>query len=192
MEEVKAEALRSNFAFTHPTVIHRIDRSQDTLKVYVSAGLSDFGCLVTFENPIGFRVVDERDLMEYWPVCSTPSGWLFHILGGGWLDQERKRHGSLMLEAYPDVKEYLIAGTNDCVSIFGFGEPTLSNWQVSSGYAWKISDIKILLEDFIDSPDNEELLLAAMQIVCERRDLFPTVDPRESILQLAKRYVGAV
>lgn len=53
MEEVKAEALRSNFVFTHPTVIHRIDRSQDTLKVYVSAGLSDCGCLVTFENPIG-------------------------------------------------------------------------------------------------------------------------------------------
>lgn len=97
-----------------------------------------------------------------------------------------------MQEAYPDVKEYLISGTNDCVSIFGFGEPTLSNWQVGSGYAWKISDIKILLGDFIDNPDDEELLLAAMQIVCERRDLFPTVDPRESILQLAKRYVGAV
>lgn len=97
-----------------------------------------------------------------------------------------------MLEAYPDVKEFLIAGTDDCVSIFGFEEPTLSKWQVSAGYAWKISDIKILLEDFIDNPDNEELLFAAMQIVCERRDLFPTVDPRESILQLVKRYLGAV
>jgi hypothetical protein len=82
---------------------------------------------VTFENPIGFRAVDERDLLEYWPECSTPAGWLFQILSGGWLDQERKRPGSL-IETHSDAKEYLIAGMHDCVSVFSNEPPTLTEW----------------------------------------------------------------
>lgn len=127
MEKVTAEALKSNFAFTQGTEIHRIERDQDTLKVYVRGWPDESGCLVTFENPLGFRVVDERDLLEYWPVCSTPAGWLFHILNGGWLDQERKRPGSL-IETYSGVKEYLITGILDCVSVFSDEDPTLTEW----------------------------------------------------------------
>jgi hypothetical protein len=85
---------------------------------------------VTFEAALGFRVVDERDLMEYWPVCSTPAGWLFRILSGGWLDQERTREGSLMLDAYPDVKEHLISVINECVSVFSTEMPKLSGDQL--------------------------------------------------------------
>jgi hypothetical protein len=86
---------------------------------------------VSFENPLGFRVVEERDLMEYWPVCSTPAGWLFRIHSGGWLE-ERTRRGSLMLDMYPDVKEYLITGINDCVSVLSTEMPSLSDYQPSS------------------------------------------------------------
>lgn len=60
-------------------------------------------------------------------VCSTPTGWLFRVLSGGWLEQERTRRESLLLDVYPEVKEYLIAGINDCVSVFSTEMPRLSD-----------------------------------------------------------------
>lgn len=85
--------------------------------------------MVSFDDTTGFRVLDERDLMEYWPVCSTPNGWLFDIKEGGWLDQERLRIGNNMLSIYPDVKEYLITGINECVSVFSTVNPELTHYQ---------------------------------------------------------------
>jgi hypothetical protein len=35
-----------------------------------------------FPEIVGFRVLDERDLMEFWPECSSPHGKLFEILAG--------------------------------------------------------------------------------------------------------------
>jgi hypothetical protein len=126
MEKVRAEALNSNFSFTQGIEIFRIERIPDTLKIYVSGGQGELGCLVTFNAPFGFRVLDERDLLEYWPVCSTGAGWMFHILSGGWMDQDRKRSGSLMLETYPDIREYFIPSMGDCVSVLSDEAPTLT------------------------------------------------------------------
>jgi hypothetical protein len=126
MEKVKAEALTSNFVFGNDARIDRVERSSGLLKIHVTGGLGEQGCVITFENPLGFRVVDERDLMEYWPVCSTPAGWIFQIHSGGWLEQERRRPGSLMPDTYPDVKEYLITSIEDCVSVFSLDAPTLT------------------------------------------------------------------
>ncbi len=72
---------------------------------------------VVFNDVIGFRVLDERDLLEYWPTCSTPNGWLFEITGGGWLSQESRREGCLIATITPDAKEYLVTGEDDCVSV---------------------------------------------------------------------------
>jgi hypothetical protein len=129
IKKVTAQPLESRFVFAHGTEIGRIEHSQNGLKIYVFDVQGESGCLVTFENSLGFRVVDERDLMEYWPVCSTPTGWLFNIQGGGWLDQERTRLGSLMLDMYPGVKEYLVTGINECVSIFSIEAPMLLDYQ---------------------------------------------------------------
>jgi hypothetical protein len=51
-------------------------------------------------------------------------------------------------------------------------------------------DEKLLLKSFVDAPDDQEKLRAVMQLIAVRRDLFPKVDPRESVLQIAKRCVG--
>jgi hypothetical protein len=96
------------------------------LKVRVSGGVGEPRCLVTFPGVLGYRVLDERDLLEYWPVCSTPAGWLFRILSGGWLEQERSRPGSLIHDAHSDVREYLVASMHECVSVFAYDEPTLA------------------------------------------------------------------
>ena len=51
---------------------------------------------IEFSGIIGFRVLDERDLMEFWPECSSSNGRLFEISAAGWLAQELSRPGSLI------------------------------------------------------------------------------------------------
>lgn len=88
------------------------------------------GVLVRFEDIQGFRVLDERDLLEYWPTCSTPHGWLFEIDGGGWLSQESVRPGSLV-SSLAGVREYLVAGEDDCVNVLTLHPPVVLLWQPS-------------------------------------------------------------
>ncbi|MFZ6676008.1 hypothetical protein [Undibacterium sp. Xuan67W] len=79
---------------------------------------------VLFQYVYGFRVLDEGDLLEFWPVCSTSSGWIFQIIEGGWFDQERLRTG--FVSGYGrEFNEYLITGINECVSIFSWAPPEL-------------------------------------------------------------------
>src|SRR5690606_6455845 len=46
---------------------------------------------VVFRQPVGFRVMDEMDITEYWNTYSEPHGWLWEVVSGGWLDLERRR-----------------------------------------------------------------------------------------------------
>lgn len=77
---------------------------------------------ITFDTPAGFRVLDEGDLLEYWPDCSTTNGWLYEIAGQGWLDQERQR-GGFLSGHNPEIKEYFIAGVNYCISVLAWEKP---------------------------------------------------------------------
>jgi hypothetical protein len=81
--------------------------------------------LVEFTDIVGFRVLDERDLMEFWPECSAPNGRLFEILAGGWLSQELLRPGSLLGPMKIKAREYFLAGSDDCVSVISYGEPVV-------------------------------------------------------------------
>jgi len=80
---------------------------------------------ISFDSPSGYRVLDEGDLLEFWPSCSTNNGWLYEITIGGWLDQERKRKG-FVSGARTEVKEYFIIGCNYCVNVFGWEAPSVS------------------------------------------------------------------
>jgi hypothetical protein len=80
---------------------------------------------VRFDSPIGFRVLDEGDLLEFWPQCSSPNGWLYKIIDGGWLEQESKRNGFLSDEL-PNIGEYFIIGTNYCVGVISVEDPTIT------------------------------------------------------------------
>ena len=46
---------------------------------------------VTFQHVIGFRVLDERDLCEFWNTYSERVGWLYLVEEGGWLELESQR-----------------------------------------------------------------------------------------------------
>jgi hypothetical protein len=80
---------------------------------------------VRFCGASGVRVLDEGDLLEFWPECSTPNGRVFRIHSGGWLDQEAQREGFLMQHTQPEMPEYFVAGDNECVSVFSPVPPEL-------------------------------------------------------------------
>ena len=79
---------------------------------------------VSFDSPVGYRVLDEGDLLEFWPNCSSFNGWLYEIRNGGWLDQERKREG-FVSAAKTDSQEYFIIGCNYCINVIAWEDPSV-------------------------------------------------------------------
>jgi hypothetical protein len=80
---------------------------------------------VVFEDVWGYRVLDERDLGEYWPTCSSQNGRLFEVEFGGWLAQEKSRPGFLSADVISKLKEFFVAGIDDCVSVLCSAEPAV-------------------------------------------------------------------
>ncbi len=79
---------------------------------------------VLFEGVCGFRVLDERDLLELWGKDNRADGWFWQIDSGGWFDLEKFRQG-FVSGLSDDYTEYLILGINDCVSIIASDVPTI-------------------------------------------------------------------
>lgn len=90
-----------------------------TVDVVVKAGASSGCWVVHFKNVEGVRILDERDLLEYWPSCSTRNGSLYRIHSGGWIEQESRREGFLLR----DVCEYLVTSFHECVSVLAYDIP---------------------------------------------------------------------
>lgn len=81
---------------------------------------------VQFESVEGFRVLDEGDLLEFWPMCSWSRGkWLWEVLEGGWFELESTRPG-FDWEKYKDAAEYLVVGENECVSVISHDRPVVT------------------------------------------------------------------
>ncbi|GER13890.1 hypothetical protein [Variovorax boronicumulans] len=124
-ETVQVEAVAVSIAFDGEGTweIVRVDYAVKQLTVVIQEAGSDASLRVRFDDVVAYRVMDERDLGEYWPACSLPNGWVFSIQSGGWLSQESARPGSCVGLFYGDVHEYLVAGFTDCVSVLCTGEP---------------------------------------------------------------------
>ena len=81
---------------------------------------------VRFLGAEGHRVLDEGDLLEFWPECSAPNGVIFKVTSGGWFEQECQRQGFLKRDTQPEMPEYFITGENACVSVLSYTPPELS------------------------------------------------------------------
>ena len=82
---------------------------------------------VIFERPIGFRVLDEHDLNEFWKSYNEQNGWLYEVSEGGWLELESKREGFFSKELLANqVKEYLLVD-NKCISVLSVTPPTIED-----------------------------------------------------------------
>ena len=80
---------------------------------------------VSFVRPVGFRFLDEGDLLEFWPDCSLNNGWLYEIRSGGWLEQESARAGFLA-KHNDGLREYLVVSQNGCLSVLATGPPAVA------------------------------------------------------------------
>jgi hypothetical protein len=82
---------------------------------------------LAFGQPVGFRVLDERELCEFWPEHSTSHGWLYEVLEGGWLELERQR--SNYTDFVAPVREFMIAD-DYCVNVISTHPPTIKELSV--------------------------------------------------------------
>lgn len=103
--------------------IESLNYDLDYLKVVVVAD-SSLRIVVCFHQPVGFRCLDEGDLLEFWVNNQITSNWLIQIHDSGWLAQESNRDGFLSKDA--ELKEYLIKGQNECLNVLSTVKPTIS------------------------------------------------------------------
>ena len=125
MSKVVARPIGTEFRFVEGSDVVRLEYTPGRLVIHVRAAKKAPTAIVEFETILGFRVLNERDLTEYWPACSTPNGWFFEVQSGGWLSQERERDGSCIAAMNPEAKEYLVTGDDDCVSVLSRGAPVV-------------------------------------------------------------------
>ena len=76
---------------------------------------------VTVDDVIGFRLLDEGDLLDFWSAgISSKKGWIFEIASGGWLAQESLR-GGFVSHHRAGVREFLVVGVDWCLSLLAVG-----------------------------------------------------------------------
>lgn len=102
--------------------ITRVDYDLHNLVVHIEPTYDAEPIVVTFDSSLGFRVLDEGNLLEFWDHFNLKDGWLFQISSGGWYDLESKRNG-FVSQYHSDVREYLIIGVNECVSVLSVEPP---------------------------------------------------------------------
>jgi hypothetical protein len=81
---------------------------------------------IQFKDALGHRVMDEGDLLEFWPICSRPNGVIFEIKAGGWLEQESVREGFLLKDNLPNLREFIVTGENACVNVLANHPPVIA------------------------------------------------------------------
>ena len=79
-----------------------------------------------FSKVVGFRVLDEGNLLEFWNE-GRPHGWVWEVVENGWFDLEKTRDGFLLAHL-EDMKprEFLVLGISDCVSVLTYRSPIIS------------------------------------------------------------------
>jgi hypothetical protein len=115
---IKSEAYQGN-----DTYIESMSYDLDELKIIVVAD-SNKRIQVIFYQPIGFRCLDEGDLLEFWENPEITNNWLLNIKDSGWYEQESKRKG--FTSKGTELNEYLVTGQNDCISVFDTNQPKVT------------------------------------------------------------------
>jgi hypothetical protein len=113
-------AVNTPFASNETIEVSSVAFSSDGLAISVSSAQWDVK--VTFTQTYGFRVLDELDLTEFWSQCSLRDGWFFEVKANGWKALELSR--PTFFSGRPSwVREYLVIGRNECVSVLTKEDP---------------------------------------------------------------------
>jgi hypothetical protein len=115
-------AVLTPFASDETIDVSSMEFSSDGLVILVAS--SQWNAKVTFTQTYGFRVLGELDLTEFWSQCSLHDGWLFEVTANGWKALELSRPTFFSgLQSW--VREYLVVGRDECVSVLTKEEPTV-------------------------------------------------------------------
>ncbi len=114
------------FNIPHDCELGRVQYESGRLTVAVVAPNGNEVATVAFEYVEGFRVLDEGNLLEFWPTCSRQNGWIYQITNGGWLDQESKRDGFLVNINRKTFLEYFVIGADNCVNVMSREPPRVT------------------------------------------------------------------
>ena len=103
------------------TVIRTIRFDEPDLIVELQGPVFSYARIV-FREVIGYRVIDEREITEFWNDYSEPNGWLWEVLDGGWLSLERSRVRFNPLQLA--LREFFVVD-NYCVNVLCAEPPEL-------------------------------------------------------------------
>lgn len=124
MSKPSTLAIEGSGAFSGTPEVTEVHYDLRVLRISLDFAAVHHPVYVSFEGVCGFRVLDEGDLLEFWDAESRASGWLWRIKDGGWFSLESAREGFLS-GLNGGYKEYLVVGTNDCVSVIATDEPKI-------------------------------------------------------------------
>lgn len=105
--------------------ITRVEYDLHNLVIHIEPKYDADPIIITFDSSIGFRILDEGNLLEFWEEFNLNNGWLYQIISGGWYELESTRSG-FVSQHHSDVQEYLIIGVNECVSVLAGGPPSVA------------------------------------------------------------------
>jgi hypothetical protein len=83
---------------------------------------------ITFNSQVGIRVLDESNTPEFWHssiehLDSRSDYVVYEVVEGGWLGQQLPHSPIMQSGFYPGLKEYLVGGDTNCVSVLSEDEP---------------------------------------------------------------------
>lgn len=118
----RVAVVQTPFPSDNTTQVESVSFDSNGLSVSVSS--QHWDAKVVFKQTYGFRVLDELDLTEFWSQCMLADGWLFEVTSGGWKELELARP-YFVSGRQEWVREYLVIGLNECVSVLTKEEPSV-------------------------------------------------------------------
>ena len=122
MVNITAQPIGTDIVFSKGAEILRVEHVPASLQTFVLDLNTGFEFVIEFSKVIGFRVLDEAYLNEFWPECSISNGWIFEIHSGGWLTQ---KSNNLLANMNPKATEYFISGCNNCLNVISNSVPSV-------------------------------------------------------------------
>jgi hypothetical protein len=121
----KVREFNLNFLNNSLPEINNINYDLWTLKITLYFSEISRPIYIIFKDIVGFRVLDEGNLLEFWDNEVRTSGWIWKVESGGWFELEKLRSGFLAQYHGNSHNEFLISGINDCISIIAESDPVI-------------------------------------------------------------------
>lgn len=127
------------YRFDQESNITEVIYTRTGLRIIVIAATSMFTNIfldIHFSNIIGFRLLDEGNLIAYWESEAFNSNHhIYEILSGGWSNGEPIADGILSNREFIGYREWFIVTTNECITVLSGEEPQVrefTNTSISS------------------------------------------------------------